>query len=139
MAGSINKVILIGNLGKDPELRFTGMGQPVCNFSIATSESWKNKQGKSQERTEWHRITAWGKLAELCAQYLSKGRKAYVEGHLQTRKWQDKDKTERYITEVVAREVVFLSSAESQTKDKETDTQEPYDSELPPVDDWEKI
>jgi single-strand DNA-binding protein len=105
---SINKVILIGRLGQDPELKYTPSGAAVCNFSMATSESWTDKQGQRQERTEWHRIVVWGKLAELCNQYLSKGRQAYVEGSLQTRSWEDQQGQKRYTTEVSARTVQFL-------------------------------
>jgi single-strand DNA-binding protein len=110
MAG-INKVIIIGNLGKDPEVRHTPQGQAVANFPVATSESWNDKQGQKQERTEWHRIVVWGKLAELCGKYLSKGRKAYIEGRLQTRAWDDKEGQKRYTTEIVANTVQFLDSA----------------------------
>ncbi|NCN26152.1 single-stranded DNA-binding protein [bacterium] len=110
MAG-VNKVILVGNLGKDPEVRHTPQGMAVGNFPIATSESWNDKSGQKQERTEWHRIVVWGKLAELCQRYLSKGRKAYVEGRLQTRAWDDKDGNKRYTTEIVATTVQFLDSA----------------------------
>jgi len=112
MAG-VNKVIIIGNLGKDPELRHTPQGQAVANFPIATSESWTDKNGQKQERTEWHRIVVWGKPAELAAKYLSKGRKAYIEGRLQTRAWDDKDGQKRYTTEIVAMSVQFLDSAGS--------------------------
>ncbi len=105
---SINKVILIGNLGKDPEVRYTPGGAAVANFTIATNENWTNKEGSREERTEWHRIVAWGKIAELCGEYLSKGRTIYVEGRLQTRKWQDKDGQEKYTTEIVAQTVQFL-------------------------------
>ncbi len=108
MAGGINKVILIGNLGKAPEVRFTPSGQAVANFTMATSESWNDKSGQKQERTEWHRIVVWGKLAELCGQYLTKGRQAYVEGRLQTREWNDKEGKKNYTTEVVAQTVQFL-------------------------------
>src|SRR4051812_43740861 len=108
MAGGVNKVILIGNLGADPELRYTPSGQPVANFRIATSESWMDKQGQKQERTEWHRIVAWGKLAELCGEYLKKGRQVYIEGKLQTRQWEDRDKNKRFTTEIQARELTFL-------------------------------
>lgn len=114
MAG-INKVILIGNLGKDPELRHTPQGQAVANFSLATSESWNDKNGQKQERTEWHKVVVWGKPAELVAKYLSKGRKAYVEGRLQTRAWDDKDGQKRYTTEVVANTVQFLDSQASRS------------------------
>lgn len=108
MAGGVNKVILIGNLGADPEVRFTPGGQAVANFRIATSESWTDKSGQKQERTEWHRIVVWGKLGELCGEYLKKGRQCYVEGRLQTREWNDKEGKKNYTTEVVANQVVFL-------------------------------
>jgi single-strand DNA-binding protein len=108
MAGGVNKVILIGNLGADPEVRFTPGGQAVANFRIATSESWNDKQGQKQERTEWHRIVVWGKLGELCGEYLAKGRQCYVEGRLQTREWTDKEGKKNYTTEVVANNVTFL-------------------------------
>jgi single-strand DNA-binding protein len=104
----VNKVILVGNLGADPEVRFSQGGQAVCNFRMATSESWKDKDGAQKERTEWHRIVVWGKLAELCGEYLKKGRQAYVDGRLQTREWTDKENRKQYTTEVVANSVVFL-------------------------------
>lgn len=107
---SVNKVILIGNLGKDPEVRYTPSGAAVANFNIATNESWTNKEGKKEERTEWHRIVCWNKIAELCGEYLSKGRTVYIEGRLQTREWNDKEGNKRYTTEVVAQTVQFLGS-----------------------------
>jgi single-strand DNA-binding protein len=107
MAG-VNKVILIGNLGRDPEIRYTQGGQPVANFTLATSESFNNREGKREERTEWHRIVVWGKTAELCTQYLAKGRTVYIEGRLQTREWEDKEGQKRRTTEVVAQTVQFL-------------------------------
>ena len=107
MAGSVNKVLLVGYLGRDPETRDVGDSR-VCNFSLACNETWKDKQGERQERVEWVRVVAWGKLAEVCDQYLEKGKQCYVEGKLQTRKWADKDGTERWSTDVVAKEVVFL-------------------------------
>jgi single-strand DNA-binding protein len=107
MAG-INKAILIGNLGRDPELRYTQNGQAVVNFSLATSENWMDKGGERQERTEWHRIVAWGKTGELCAQYLSKGRTVYIEGRIQTRDWEDKEGMKRQTTEINATTVQFL-------------------------------
>jgi single-strand DNA-binding protein len=107
---SVNKVILIGNLGKDPEVRFTPGGQAVANFSIATSDNWTDKSGQKQERTEWHRIVVWGKQAELCGEYLKKGRQVYVEGRLQTREWTDKEGRKNYTTEVVANAVTFLGA-----------------------------
>jgi single-strand DNA-binding protein len=113
MAGGVNKVILIGNLGADPEVRFTPGGQAVANFRIATSESWNDKNGQKQERTEWHRIVVWGKLAELCGEYLKKGRQCYVEGRLQTREWTDKENKKNYTTEVVATSVTFLGGRDA--------------------------
>lgn len=104
----VNKVILVGNLGRDPEVRYSQSGTAVANFSIATSESWTDKQGQRQERTEWHRIVAWGKLAELCGEYLARGRQVYVEGKLQTRKYEDKNGIEKYSTEINANQVTFL-------------------------------
>ena len=104
---SVNKVILIGHLGQDPEVKFIPSGDAVCNFSIATNEKWTDKEGNKQERTEWHRIVVWRKLAEICGKYLAKGRSCCIEGKLQTRKW-EKDGVTRYSTEVVASNVVFL-------------------------------
>ena len=102
MAGGINKVILVGNLGKDPEIRYTADGRPIANFSIATTETWTDKgSGERREKTEWHRVVVFGKLAEICGQYLSKGKQVYIEGKLQTRKWQGQDGQDRYTTEVV--------------------------------------
>src|SRR5213082_568034 len=113
MAGSgVNKVILVGNLGKDPEVRYTPSGQAVANFTIATNENWTDKSGQKQERTEWHRIGVWGKQAELCGEYLTKGRQVYIEGRLQTREWTNKEGAKQYTTEVVANQVVFLSGGE---------------------------
>ncbi len=110
MAG-VNKVILVGRLGADPEMKYTTTGTGVCRFNLATSENWTGKDGQKQERTEWHRIIAWAKLGELCNEYLKKGRQAYVEGRLQTRSWDDKNGTKRYTTEVVATTIQFLGSA----------------------------
>jgi single-strand DNA-binding protein len=105
---SVNKVILLGRLGQDPELKYTASGAAVCNFSLATSEAWTDKSGQKQEKTEWHRVVVWSKLAEVCNQYLSKGREAYVEGKLQTRSWDDKDGNKRYTTEINAVTVQFV-------------------------------
>ena len=108
---SLNKVMLIGNLGKDPEVRFTASGQAVTSFSLATGEKFKDKtSGEWVERTEWHNITLWGKLAELAGEYLSKGKTVYIEGRLQTRKWQDKSGNDRYTTEIVGDKMEFLSA-----------------------------
>lgn len=110
MARGVNKVILIGNSGADPELRYTPGGTAVSNFSIATNESWTDSGGERQERTEWHRIVVWGRLAEICNQYLRKGSKVYIEGKLQTRSWEGQDGLKRYTTEVVARDMQLLDA-----------------------------
>ena len=107
MAG-VNKVILIGNLGRDPELRYTQSGTAVANFTLATTETWNKKEGGKDERTEWHRIVAWGRTGELCAQYLAKGRTVYVEGRIQTREWENKEGQKQRTTEIVANTVQFL-------------------------------
>jgi single-strand DNA-binding protein len=105
---SVNKVIVLGNLGRDPELRHTAGGKAVCTLRIATNEQWQDQSGERQERTEWHSVVVWGRQAENCNQYLKKGRTVYVEGRLQTRKWQDKDGNDRYTTEIVADRVQFI-------------------------------
>jgi len=107
---SINKVILIGNLGKDPELRYTPQGRPVVNFSLATTERWTSKSGEKQERTEWHRIVLWGRQAEVANQYLKKGSPCYIEGRITTRSWEDKDKVKRYTTEIEGLSLQLLGS-----------------------------
>lgn len=107
---SVNKVILVGRLGADPEVKAIGSGSTVARLNLATSESWV-KDGQKQERTEWHRVTVWGKLAEICGKHLSKGRQVYVEGKLQTRQWEDQQGQKRYTTEIVASTVQFLGSA----------------------------
>lgn len=111
MARGINKVILIGNLGADPEVRSTPSGHTIANLRLATTDSWRDRQsGEQQERTEWHRVALFGRLAEIAQQYLHKGSKVYVEGRLQTRKWQGQDGVERYTTEIVANDLQFLDS-----------------------------
>jgi len=107
---SVNKAILIGNLGKDPEFKYTPSGQPVATFSIATTERFADKSGQKQERTEWHNVVAWGKLAELSNQYLKKGRSVYIEGRITTRSWDDKDNVKRYKTEIVANTMQFIGA-----------------------------
>jgi single-strand DNA-binding protein len=109
MAG-VNKAILIGNLGKDPELRYTPSGQAVASFSLATSEKWRDKDGNMQDRTEWHNIVVWGRQAEVAKEYLAKGRPVYIEGRIQTRSWQDKDGNTRYTTEIISQRMQFLGS-----------------------------
>jgi len=103
---SVNRVIIIGRLGRDPEVKFL-QSSTVCNFSVATDESWTDKQGKKQSRVEWHNVVAWGKLAEICGEYLAKGRQVYVEGALKTEEY-EKDGVKKYATKIIAREVVFL-------------------------------
>jgi single-strand DNA-binding protein len=105
---SANKVILLGNLGADPELRYTPAGRAVANFRMATNERWTDKEGEKQERTEWHRVVAWGPTGEAVGEYLKKGRPVYVEGRLQTREWEDKEGIKRYTTEIIAQSVQFL-------------------------------
>ena len=104
----VNKAILVGNLGADPEVRKTANQQTVTQFSLATSESWVNKEGERQEKTEWHRIVVWGKLAETCAKHLAKGRQVFIEGRLQTRSWETEQGQKRFTTEIVAGQVLFL-------------------------------
>lgn len=105
----VNKVILIGNLGKDPEVRYSQAGAAIASFNVATTETWKKQDGSKEELTEWHRIVAFGRLGEICGEYLSKGSKVFIEGRLQTRKWDDKDGNTKYTTEIVAREMKMLS------------------------------
>jgi single-strand DNA-binding protein len=110
---SVNKVIIVGNLGRDPEVRYTPNGSAVCNVSVATTRSWKNKDsGDKSEETEWHRVVFYDKLAEIAGEYLKKGRSVYVEGRLKTRKWQDKDGAEKYTTEIIATDMQMLGSRE---------------------------
>ena len=109
--GSVNKVILVGNLGRDAEVRFTPGGQPVATLNLATTEQWNDKEGQRQEKTEWHRIVLWGKQAESLQQYLVKGKQIYVEGRLQTRQWDDKEGVKRYTTEIKADRITLLGSA----------------------------
>ena len=110
MARGVNKVILIGNLGQDPELRYTGSGTAVCNIRLATNESYKDSNGEMVDKTEWHSVVAWARLAEICNEHLKKGSQVYFEGSLQTRSWDDRDGNTRYTTEIKAREMVMLSA-----------------------------
>lgn len=106
----VNKAIIVGRLGRDPEVRYTTSGTAVCNFTVATSDRYKDKNGDPQESTEWHRIVAWGKLGEICGEFLAKGKQVYVEGKIQTREWEDKEGQKRYTTEIRANEMQMLSS-----------------------------
>lgn len=129
MARGVNKVILIGNLGRDPEIRYTPNGLAIANLTLATSEVWKDKQsGENQERTEWHRIVMYQRLAEIAGEYLRKGAKVFIEGRLQTRKWQDKSGQDRYTTEIVADSMQMLDS-----KAGSSDAYEKSSSEKPPT------
>ena len=114
MAGGVNKVILLGHLGADPDMRYTPSGQGVCELRVATSESWNDKNGQRQERTEWHRVVVWGKRAEVCSKYLAKGRQVYIEGRIQTRTYDDKEGVKRYITEVIASDVQFIGGGKGE-------------------------
>ena len=110
MMASLNRVLLIGNLGQDPEMTYTPNGTAKASLSVATQEKWKDKDGQAKEKTEWHRVIAWGKLAEICGQYLTKGRQVYIEGRLQTRQWEDKDGNKRWTTEIVATGMQMLGA-----------------------------
>ena len=110
MAGSVNKVILIGRLGKDPELKYTSGGTPVARFTLATDETFKDRSGEQQRRTEWHTIVAWRKLAEICGEYLTKGKQIYIEGSIQSRQWEDQSGNKRTSYEIVARQMTMLGS-----------------------------
>ena len=137
MAKSLNKVMLIGNLGKDPELRYTTSGVAVATFSLATNESWRDQDGNTQERTEWHNIVAWRKLAEICGEWLKKGKKVYIEGRIQTRSYDDKNTgARRYITEIVADNMIMLDSRGTTEASQapvvaETSSQTAPDEDLP--------
>jgi len=125
----VNKVILVGNLGSDPEVKKISSGQTVALFNIATSRNWMNREGQRQEQTDWHRIVVWGKPAELCGEYLSKGRQVYIEGRLQTRSWEDDKGQKRYVTEVVALQVIFLGSGRDQSSQAEKSNNSSYQPE----------
>jgi single-strand DNA-binding protein len=131
----LNKAILIGNLGADPEIRYTQSGTQVATFRIATTERWKGQDGQMQESTEWHRIVAYKRLAEICGEYLNKGSKIYIEGKIQTRKWQDQNGNDKYTTEIIAREMKMLSprgGAATGQQSGASEYQEPQYSEPPP-------
>ena len=126
----VNKAIIVGNLGRDPEVRFTAGGKAVARFSVATTDRWTDQQGQRQEKTEWHNIVVWGKQAETCGQYLAKGRQVFVEGRIQTRNYDDKDGNKRYITEIIANDVQFLGGG-----DRRENTGRGRESEPPPPSD----
>tara|TARA_B100001245_G_C22846735_1_gene406976 strand:+ start:790 stop:1209 length:420 start_codon:yes stop_codon:yes gene_type:complete len=138
MSGSLNKVMLIGRLGQDPEIRTTGAGKPFCNFSIATSETWKDKDGTKQEKTEWHRIVVWNEgLVPVIESYVKKGSNVFIEGKMQTRKWEDKEGVEKYTTEVVLQgfnstfKMLDSKSGAKSTQDEATDGQSKAIDDIP--------
>lgn len=133
MANGINKVIIIGNLGADPEIRYLANGSAVCNFSIAVNESWKDKDGKRQEKTEWVNIVTWKRLAEVCAEYLKKGKQVYIEGKIQTRQWDDKEGKTRYSTEVVADQMQMLNDSPPTHTPEDTSPLSPGGDEMDDV------
>lgn len=132
--GTINKVIMIGRLGADPEVRYTPAGSTVANFSVATNTAWKDKDGNKKEDTAWHRIVAWNKLAEIVKEYVKKGNRIYVEGRLRTRSWEDQNGQTRYMTEVVANQIQMLESAGIK---EETVQEAPDTPDIAPPDDFE--
>ena len=132
MAG-VNKAILVGRLGKDPEIKYTPSGTAIANFTIATSENYKDKDGQKQERTEWHRIVAFGKLAEICGEYLAKGKQVYIEGRIQTRSWDDKDGNKKYMTEIVANIMQMLGKPDATTSSGQTAVPEGSSAQEPSV------
>jgi single-strand DNA-binding protein len=125
MSGSVNKVILIGRLGKDPELKYTPSGAAVAKFSLATDESFKDRTGEQQQRTEWHNIVAWNKLAEICGEYLTKGKQVYIEGRIQSRQWQDPSGNKRTAYEIIAREMKMLGSRADSERAPEVEAPRP--------------
>ena len=132
MAG-VNKVILLGRLGADPEVRYTNTGTPVANFNIATSTNFTDKSGEKTERTEWHRIVAFGKLGEICGEYLAKGKQVYIEGRLQTRDWEDRDGNKRKSTEIVAGIMQMLGTAGEQVRSEGRDPSPPLNNDIPDI------
>ncbi|MBI5233428.1 MAG: single-stranded DNA-binding protein [Deltaproteobacteria bacterium] len=136
MAG-VNKVILVGNLGSDPEIRYAPTGVAIANFRIATTETFTNKDGQKQSKTEWHRVVVFRKLAEICGEYLSKGKQVYIEGKIQTRQWQDRDGNKRYTTEIVANTMQMLGPASD--KQKDMPSAPAAVDEPPPIDETEDV
>ena len=133
MSRGLNKVMIIGNLGRNPEMRYTPSGRPVTSFSVATSRSWVNAEGERREETEWFNVVTWGNLAEICKQHLIKGQQVYVEGRLQTRGWEDQSGKKHYRTELVANEMIMLGEHKSTeaTEEKREREAEPQSSEFP--------
>ncbi len=134
MKGTVNKAIIIGRLGADPDIRYTPAGSTVANFNVATNRVWKDKDGNSREDTTWHRIVAWNRLAEIVKEYVKKGHRIYVEGRIQTRSWEDQNGQTRYMTEIVANQIQMLESAGAK---EETVADAPDTPDIPPPDDLE--
>lgn len=130
---SVNKAIIIGNLGKDPELRYMPNGDAVANLTVATTETWKDKSGEKQEKTEWHRVTLYRKQAEVAGEYLKKGGSVYIEGKLQTRKWTDKSGVERYTTDIIASDMKMLGGKKPEGEEGHDDKGRSYNSESTPA------
>jgi single-strand DNA-binding protein len=131
MSRGLNKVMIIGHLGRDPEMRYTPSGKPVTTFSIATSRSWNTSDGQRRSETEWFNVVAWGSLAEICKQFLYKGQQVYIEGRLQTRHWEDTEGNKHSATEIVANEMIMLGERRSESKDQTSDDQEKEEDEFP--------
>ena len=127
---SVNKAILVGNLGSDPDIRYTPSGTAVANFSLATNEQWTNKDGEKTEKTEWHRIVAWGRLGEICGEYLKKGSQVYIEGRIQTRAWEDRDGNKRYTTEIIAQAMQMLGSSMKEGQARSIDERYPIEEPI---------
>jgi single-strand DNA-binding protein len=132
---SVNKVILVGNLGSDPEVRYTPSGRAVANFSLATTERFTNKEGEKEERTEWHKIVAWARLGEICGEYLTKGSQIYIEGRLQTRNWEDRDGNKRYTTEIIAQAMQMLGGSKKGGEVKSAEESHPSEEPVSIPDD----
>ncbi|MFC1532947.1 single-stranded DNA-binding protein [Thermodesulfobacteriota bacterium] len=132
---SVNKAILVGNLGADPEIRYTPSGTAVANFNLATHEQWTNKDGEKGERTEWHRIVAWARLGEICGEYLRKGSQVYVEGRIQTRAWEDRDGNKRYTTEIIAQAMQMLGSPRKEGEARSPEERYPVEEPISIPDD----
>lgn len=132
--GTVNKVIIIGRLGADPEVRYTPAGSTVANFRVATNTAWKDKEGNKKEDTTWHRIVAWNRLAEIVKEYIKKGHRVYIEGRIQTRSWEDQNGQTRYTTEIVANQIQMLESVGAK---EETVEDAPDSPDIPPPDDFE--
>ena len=128
MSRGLNKVMIIGNLGKEPELRYTPSGRPVTTFSVAVSRSWKSSNGEHRSETEWFKVVAWGKLAEICKEYLHKGQQVYIEGRLQTRQWEDKEGLQRTTVELIANEMTMLGERREKSQSNENSAED-----MPPV------